>query len=78
MGGNRSVPSSTGKVLTIFIGDVLTCTVLVALGETEVNDIDLVTGGFSGTDEEVIRFDIAMDDSFGMNLLEVVHELDGD
>ena len=50
--------------------------VLVALGKTEIDDVDLVTGLLSGADEEVIRLDVTMDDSLGMNLLKVEHELD--
>lgn len=78
MGGNRCVPGGTSQVLTVFIGDVLTSTVLVALGKTEIDDVDLVTGGLGGSDQEVVWLDIAMDNSLSMNFLEVLHELDGD
>jgi len=54
---------------------MLTGAILVALGKTEIDYVDLVSCRLSGADEEVIRLDIAMDDSFGMNLLEVVHKL---
>ena len=78
MGGDRGISSRSCQILTIFEGNVLASTVLVTLGETKVNDEDLVTVRFRGPNEEVIRFDISMDDSFGMNFLEMVHELDSD
>lgn len=78
MGGNGCIPCGTSQVLTVFIGDVLTSAVLVALGKTEIDDVDLVTGGLGGSDQEVVWLDIAMDNSLSMNFLEVLHELDGD
>ena len=78
MGGDRGISSRSCQILTIFEGNVLASTVLVTLGETKVNDEDLVTVRFRGPNEEVIRFDISMNDSLSMNFLEMVHELDGD
>jgi len=42
MGGNGCISGGTGQILTIFIGDVLAGAVLVALGETEIDNVDLV------------------------------------
>jgi len=42
MGGNGSISGGSGQILSIFIGDVLAGAVLVALGETEIDDVDLV------------------------------------
>ena len=77
MGCDGGVSGGTGQVLSILVGDVFTGAVLVALGETKVDDIDLVAGRLSCANQEIVRFDVAMDDSLGVNLLEVVHELDG-
>ena len=78
MCGNRCIPCCTSQILTIFEGNVLASTVLVTFGETKVNDEDLVSVRFRGSNEEVIRFDISVDDPFGMNFLEMMHELDSD
>ena len=78
MGGDGGISSGTGQVLAIFIGDVLTGAILVALGKTEVDNIDLVTSRLSSANQEVVRLHITMDNSLGVDLLEMVHELDGD
>jgi len=77
MSGNRGISSSTSQILTILIWDMLTGAILVALGKTEIDDVDLVSCRLSSSDEKVIRLDIAMDDSLGMNLLKMVHKLNG-
>jgi hypothetical protein len=56
---------------------MFTGAILVAFGKTEVNNVDVVTGRFSGANQEIIRLDISMDNSLGVNLLEVFHQLDG-
>jgi len=43
---------------------VLTFTVFIALGKAEVYDVDIVFGGVRATNQEVVRFDISMYDSF--------------
>ena len=78
MGGDRGISSSSCQILAIFEGDVFASTVLVTFGETKVDDEDLVAVRFRGSNEEVIRFDISVDDPFGMNFLEMMHELDSD
>ena len=75
---NGRISGGTSQVLAILVGDVLTFTVLVALGETKVNDIDTISRSLCATDQEVIRLDIAMDDSFLVNLLDSLDELHGD
>jgi len=76
MGSNRGISGRSCQILAIFEGDVFACTVLVTFGETKVNDEDLVAVRFRCANEEGIRFDISVDDSLGMNFLEMVHELD--
>ena len=75
VGGDRSVSSSSSEVLSILIGDVFTCTVLVALGETEINNVDIISGSFGSTNQEVIWLDIPVDNAFFVNLLDMTDEL---
>ena len=76
MSGNRCVPRCTSQVLSIFVRDVFTGTILVAFCEAKVNDKDGVPSRFSRANQEVIRFNITVDDSLCVNLLKVLHELD--
>ena len=48
---------------------MFTLTILVALSETEIDDVDIVTGGFCTSEQKVIRLDITMDD---MSLVQVL------
>ena len=78
VGGNGGVPGGTGEVLAILVGDVLALGVLVALGKTEINDVDVVAGGVRTTDQEVIGLDITMDNTLLVNLFNTSDELSGD
>ena len=40
--GNRSVPSSSSQIFAILVRDVLSFAILVAFGQTEVDDVDVV------------------------------------
>ena len=77
MGCNGGISGGSSQIFTILVWNMVTLTIHVALGKTKVNDVDEVAGGFCRSDEEVIRLHITMDDSLGVDLLEVVHELDG-
>jgi len=63
------VPSSACQVLTFSEGDVLAVRVLVALGETEVDDIDVVLVCVVAADEEIIRLDVSVDNALLVHLL---------
>ena len=78
VGGNGGVSGGTGQVLAILVGNVLAIAVLVALCETEINNVDVVTGRIRTTDKEVIRLDITMDNALLVDLLNAADELDGD
>ena len=78
MSRNRSVPGSTSEILAILVGDVLTLRVLVALSQTEIDDIDVVTGGVSAANQEVIRLDVSVDDALFVDLLDTADQLDSD
>ena len=49
---------------------MLAIVVSVALGETEINNIDEVFFRFSTTDEKIVWFDIPMDNTFFVDFLE--------
>ena len=50
--------------------------VTVLLGQTEINDIDLIAT-LANTHEEVVRLDITVDEGFGVNVLNAGDELIG-
>ena len=56
---------------------MLTLAVLVALGEAEVDDEDVVSRGFCPTDQEIVRLDITMNDPLLVNLLNSLDKLRG-
>ena len=73
-----SVSGRTSQILAILVGNMLALAVFVALSETEIDDVDIVTGGFSASDQEVIRLDITMDDPLLVHLLDSLDQLDAD
>jgi hypothetical protein len=48
---------------------VLTFRVLVALGESEINDVDVILSTFSASDQEVVWLDVAMNNTLFVDLL---------
>jgi hypothetical protein len=52
--------------------------ILVTLGKTKVNYVDIVLGSLSATDQEVIWLDVPMDDALLMSLLNSLEHLNGD
>ena len=67
---NGGVSGRASKILAVLVGNVLTLTVFVAFGEAEVDNVDLVASGFGAADQEVVGFDISVDDPL------IVHFLD--
>jgi len=63
MGSDRRISCRASQVLSIFVGNVLALAILKALGQAEVNNVDIVTGTLRATDEKVIRFNISMNDA---------------
>jgi hypothetical protein len=78
MGVDGGVPSSSSEVLAIPEGDVLTIRRLEALGETKINDVDSVFGLIVTTNEEVVRFDITVDNALFMDNFDPLDHLNGD
>ena len=72
---DRGVSGGAGEVLAIFVRNMFTLTILVALSETKVNDEDIVSSRLSATDQEVIGLDITMDDPLVVHLLNSLDQL---
>jgi hypothetical protein len=66
---DTSISGSSGEVLSITIGDVLSVRVAVAFSQTEVNDEHTVFGLVVPANQEVVRFDISVDHPLFMHLL---------
>ena len=49
---------------------MLALRVLVALGQTEINDVNVVSEVVGTSNEEVIRLDVSVDDSLLVNFLD--------
>ena len=73
--GNRGVSGSSSQIFTIFVGDVDSLIVSVALCESEINDVDVVPGGVSSSNQEIVRLDISMDQSLFVDFLNSLHQL---
>src|SRR3954468_17904155 len=72
------VTSGTSQVLVLTVWDVeVSLWVTVLLGQTEVNDIDLVTT-FANTHQEVVWLDITVDERLSVNVLDTGDELIGE
>ena len=69
VGVDGGVAGSSGEVLSLAEGDVLSLRVLVALGKTKVDDVNVVLGAFGSSDQEVVRLDVAMDDALFVDFL---------
>ena len=78
MGGDRGVSCCTSQVLAILVGNVLSLTVLVALRETKINNVDIISRVLGRTNQEVIWLDIPMDDAFIVYFLDMTDKLKRD
>ena len=75
MSSDRCVTSCSCEILAVFVRNVLTLAVLEAFGKTEIDDVDVVTSRVCATDEEVIRFDVSVDDALLVHFLYAADEL---
>ena len=74
MGVDGSIPGSSGQVLPLSVGDVLSVSLDVALGESEVDEEDLVAR-FVETDAEVVGLDVPVDEVPVVDVLDAAHHL---
>jgi len=70
---NASIASGTGQVLAFTEWNVLAVGVLVALGETEINDENAIFVGIVAAYQEVVRLNVSMDDALFMYLLNTLN-----
>lgn len=69
----RGVTGGTSQVFALTEGNVLVFRVLVALGKTEVDDVDVVLGALSGADQEVVGLNISVDNPFFVHFLNALN-----
>jgi|SRR5712671_2908212 len=70
MGVDRRISGSSGQILVLAIGDMkMGLGIPVLLRKTKVNDIDLIAA-LANTHEEVVGFDVTMDEIAGMDVLD--------
>ena len=78
VGVDRSITGSTGQVLVLSVWNVeVRLWVTVLLGQTEINDIDLVTT-LSDAHQEVVWLDITVDEGLCVDVLDAGDELVGE
>lgn len=78
MGIDASITSGTCQVLVLTVWDVeMSLRVTVLLGQPKVNDIHLVSP-LADPHQEVIWFDVAMDEGFRVDVLDSGDELIGE
>ena len=69
MGIDRCVSSCASEILAFSEWNMFPFGVSEALSEAEVDNIDIILGGFSPSNQKVIRFDVPMDDPLFMYFL---------
>jgi hypothetical protein len=78
MSVDGSITSSTGQVLVLPVRDMeVGLWVTVFLGQSKIDNIDLVTT-LSDAHEEVVGFDITVDEGLGVDVLDARDELIGE
>eukprot|EP00356_Strombidium_inclinatum_P017092 CAMPEP_0170483394 /NCGR_PEP_ID=MMETSP0208-20121228/3081_1 /TAXON_ID=197538 /ORGANISM="Strombidium inclinatum, Strain S3" /LENGTH=135 /DNA_ID=CAMNT_0010756411 /DNA_START=602 /DNA_END=1009 /DNA_ORIENTATION=+ len=77
MGGDTGISRRARQVFTFDERNVDSLRVLETLGEPEVDDVDVIFGEVSSADEEVIRFNVSVDDAFFVHFLQALHQLLG-
>jgi len=73
MSVDTRVSGSSGQVLALSEGNMFTIGVLVTLGETEIDDENVVLVGVSATDQEIVGLDISVNDSLLVYLLDSLY-----
>merc|ERR1712048_508292 len=78
MGVDGGVTSSTSEIFAVSERNVLTFRVLVALGETKIDNVDVVFRVFTATYKEVVWLDIAVNNALLVHFLNAMNHLDSD
>lgn len=75
MGIDRGISCGTGQVLVLSVGDVeMGLWVSILLGQTEIDDIDLIAS-LADAHQEVVWFDVTVNEGFGVDVLDSRDEL---
>ena len=69
MGIQRGISRSACQILALAEWDMFSFRILKTLGKTEVDDVNIVLRAFCSSDEEVVWFDVTVDDSLFMHFL---------
>jgi hypothetical protein len=78
VGVDAGVTGGTSQVLVLSVRDVeVSLGITILLGQTKVNDVDLVAA-LANAHEEVVGLDIAVDERLGMDVLNAGDELIGE
>ena len=78
VGRYRRISSCSGQIFAIFVWDMLALTILIALGQAEIYDVDIVSARFCATNQEIVWLDIPMDDPLLVYFLDALDQLNGD
>jgi len=72
---DTGITSSTGKILILAVGDVEVCfRVTVFLGQTKVNNVDLIAT-LANSHQEIVGLDVTMNEGLGMDILDAGDQL---
>ena len=66
---DTSISGSTSEIFALAEGDVLAIGVLIAFSKTEINDENVIFVLIISSYQKVIRFNVSMNDSLLMDLL---------
>ena len=69
MCGDGGISGGSCQIFTFAEGNMLAFGVLVALGQAEINDINVIFCALVAANEEIIRFYISVNDSLFMHFL---------
>lgn len=73
--GDGSVTRRARQILAVLVRDVLSIGVLVALGQSEINDVDVIACSIRPSNQEVVRLDITMDDALFVHFFNASDQL---
>ena len=69
---DRGVPGGSCQVLALTEGNMLSLRILVALGQAEVNDVDVIFGALVAANQEVVWLDVSVDNALLVHFLNSV------
>jgi hypothetical protein len=73
VGVNTGVSGSSSKVFALSKGYMFSIRVLVALSQSEIDDVDLILSLVSASNQEVIRLNVSVDDAFFVDFLNALN-----